>query len=339
MKIGLAGVGRIGTMHAEVLAANPSVTELVLYDVAADRCTEVAGRFGATAVSDLDTFLAADLDGLVIATATGSHADLIRRAVAYEIPVFCEKPVAIDRNQTEAVRELVEASGVQVQVGFHRRFDAGYLAARAALAGGDLGELRRVHLVSADPAPPPESFIRTSGGIFRDLLIHDFDILRFVTGREVASVYAIGANRGAAFFGEAQDVDEVTTLLVLDDDTLVTAHASRYNGAGYDIRMELAGTEGTTVVGLAEHSPLSSAEPGVTFPRGPVWQVFSDRFKGAYAEEIRAFIDVAAGQRESPCTVHEALHAANIAEAADLSLHEHRLVNLHELTAQEGAHK
>ena len=337
MKIGLAGAGRIGTMHAEVLAANPDVTELLLYDVAAERCAEVAGRFGATPVSGLDAFLDADLDGVVIATATGSHADLIRRAVERDIPVFCEKPVAIDRDQTEAVRELVEASGVPVQVGFHRRFDPGYLAARAALARGDLGALRRVHLVSADPAPPAESFIRTSGGIFRDLLIHDFDILRFVTGREVTSVYAIGANRGASFFREANDVDEVTTLLVLDDETLVTAHASRYNGAGYDIRMELAGTEGTTVVGLADNSPLSSAEPGVDFPRGPSWQLFSERFTAAYAAEIRAFIEMAGGRRESPCTVREALNAANIAEAADLSLHEHRLVNLHEITAPEGS--
>lgn len=336
MRIGLAGVGRIGSMHADVLAANADVSELVLYDVATERAAELARTLGATAVEDLGSFLGAGLDGLVIATATGSHAELIARAVDRGMPVFCEKPVALDLERTREVLTLVETSAAPVQVGFHRRFDPGYLAAKAALAEGELGELRRVHLVSADPAPPDAAFIRTSGGIFRDLLIHDFDILRFVTGREVKTVRAVGANRGAEFFREAEDVDEATMILVLDDDTLVTAHGSRYNGAGYDIRMELAGTGGTRVVGLADEAPLSSAEPGVRFPGGPRWMVFSDRFRAAYAAEISAFIEVAAGRRQSPATVGEALRAAYVAEAAAISLRQGRPVDLAEVAEPEG---
>jgi predicted dehydrogenase len=268
---------------------------------------------------------------LVVATATASHAELIRRALTLGAPVFCEKPVALDGDETEEVLVRVEVSGVPVQVRFQRRFDPGYSAARDALHSGQLGELRRVHLVSAVPAPPDPSYIQTSGGIFRDLHIHDSDILRWVTGREVTEVYAAGANRGASFFAAANDVDECTTLLVLDDGTLVTAQGSRYNGAGYDIRMELAGTEATHVVGLSDRFPLTSAEPETESPRGPRWILFSDRFRAAYVAEMSAFIDVVAGRRESPCTVRDALAAYYIAEAASVSLREARLVAVHEV--------
>lgn len=318
-------------MHAGVLAANEDVTELVLFDAVAGRAAEVAPGLGARATDTIEEFFDAGLDGVAIATATGSHAELIQMGIERKIPVFCEKPVALDCEETEAVLARVEASGVSVQIGFHRRFDPGYIAAKESLDNGELGELRRVHVVSADPAPPDASYIFTSGGVFRDLHIHDFDILRFVTGHEVSKVFVIGANRGASFFREAGDVDEVTTLLVLDDGTLVTAQGSRYNGNGYDIRMELAGTEATTVVGLADRSPLRSAEPGVEFPAGRSWTHFPDRFATAYAAEIRAFIEVAAGRRENPCTVREALAAAYIAEAADLSLREGRMVDVEEV--------
>ena len=130
------------------------------------------------------------------------------------------------------------------QIGFQRRFDAGYGAARDALRSGALGELRRVHALTGDREPPAADYIPSSGGIFRDCHVHDFDILRWVTGREVVEVYAVGANRGAAFFAEAGDVDESAAVLTLDDGTLVTLQGSRYNGGGHDVRMELAGTDG-----------------------------------------------------------------------------------------------
>lgn len=332
MRIGLAGVGRIGTMHANVLAGHDQVDELVLFDAVRERASELAASLQCEAVQTLDELFDGGVDGLVVATATGSHAELIRRGLTGGIPVFCEKPVALNVAETEDVLARVEQLGIAVQVGFHRRFDPGYANARAALAEGKLGELRRVHIVSADPAPPAASYIETSGGIFRDLHIHDFDILRWVTGREVVSVYATGANRGASFFGAAADVDECITQLVLDDDTLVTAQGSRYNGAGYDIRMELSGTEATHVVGLAEESPVRSAEPGVSFPSGSAWVSFSDRFRTAYVAEMDAFLDVVAGRRDSPCTVRDALIAFYVAEAASVSLREGRLVSVDEVT-------
>lgn len=336
MRIGLAGVGRIGSMHGAVLASMQTVSELILFDADPARAATIATTLSAAHVDTLEDLLDAGLDGLVVATASGSHAELVRRFVAEGVPVFCEKPVALTRAETEDVLAHVTRSQVPVQVGFHRRFDPGYVTARTALRNGELGELRRVHVVSADPEPPDAAFIATSGGIFRDLHIHDFDVLRWVTGREVEWVQVSGANRGAAFFTAAGDVDECVALLGLDDGTLVTLQGSRYNGAGYDVRMELAGTHGTRVVGLADQAPFRSAEPDTAFPPGPPWKLFSDRFRAAYHNEITAFLEVAAGRMESPCTVADALVAFHIADAASLSLRENRPVRVEEvITAAE----
>ena len=216
--------------------------------------------------------------------------------------MFCEKPIAADVVTSVRVVEEVRATGVPTQIGFQRRFDAGYGAAREALRSGALGELRRVHALTGDREPPAASYIPTSGGIFRDCHVHDFDILRWVTGREVTEVYAVGANRGAAFFAEAGDVDESAAVLTLDDGTLVTLQGSRYNGGGHDVRMELAGTSATWVVGLDAHAALVSAEAGVDFPDGTPWDSFWPRWTPAYVAEMNAFVELALGRRESPCT-------------------------------------
>ena len=331
MRIGFLGVGRIGASHASAVARHPDVTSLVLADADPERARSVASQLDAEAVADVAAVLEAGVDAVVIATATNSHADLIVAGARAGLPVFCEKPVALDVPGTLRVLEEVRATGTPVQIGFQRRFDAGYVAAREALHSGQLGELRRVHAVTADPAPPHASYIPTSGGIYRDCLIHDFDILRWVTGREIVDVVAVGANRGASFFAEAGDVDETVVLLTLDDGTLATVQGSRYNGAGYDVRMEIAGTQGTIAVGLDEHAALRSAEPGTGFPTGAPHPTFWERFADAYAAEINAFLAVVRGERPSPCTVDEALDALYVAEAATLSRLEGRRVEIAEV--------
>jgi myo-inositol 2-dehydrogenase/D-chiro-inositol 1-dehydrogenase len=331
MRIGLAGVGRIGAEHAQALATHPDVDELVVADADGARAAAVAERLGVPCAADVPGLLRSGLDGLVIAAATDAHADLIKAGVEAGLPVFCEKPVAPDVARTVDVRDHVQAHGGRVQIGFQRRFDAGYTAARTALAAGRIGELHRAHLLTCDPSPPARGYIGVSGGIYRDMHVHDFDILRWVTGREVVEVFAMGANRGDHAFVEAGDVDEATTLLRLDDGTLATVHGSRYNGAGYDVRMELAGTTGTVVVGLDQQVPLQSMEPGVDFPTGTPWPAFWPRFTPAYRAEMTAFVAMVRGQSPSPCTVDEALQAVLIAEAAELSRRENRPVRLTEV--------
>ena len=184
-----------------------------------------------------------------------------------------------------------------------------------------------------DQAPPHASYIPTSGGLFRDCSIHDFDIIRFVSGHEVMSVFATGANKGASFFSEAGDVDTAAAVLTLDDGTLVTLSATRYNGAGHDVRMEVIGSEGTIGVGYDDSLAVISAEDGVDYPRGPRHWSFMERFLPAYRAELTAFAEVATGRRPSPCTVDDALQAFRVAEACELSRHEGRVVHLDEIPA------
>ncbi|TCC35819.1 Gfo/Idh/MocA family oxidoreductase [Kribbella speibonae] len=328
MRIGLVGVGRIGAFHAATLKELPAVDQVVVADADPARAQAVAKELGVESVPDVPALLASGLDGFVIAAATSAHASLISSGLAAGVPTFCEKPVALDLAETSRVVELVEASSVPVHIGFQRRFDAGYQAARAAVQTGELGFVHHIRANTNDAFPPHREYIPQSGGFFRDCTVHDFDIIRYVTGREVVSVYATGANRGETFFGEYGDVDSAAALLTLDDGTFVAVSGTRYNGAGHDVRMELHGSLGSIAVGLDSHTALRSAEPGVSFPEGPPHMTFMDRFQPAYVAELTAFTEVVAGTREVPCTVRDALAAFRIADACELSHHENRVVTL-----------
>lgn len=332
MRIGIIGVGRIGATHAHTLRQHPEVSSLVLCDADAERARDVGARLGGEALVSVEQAMDDGLDGVVIASASETHVELVSLALERRLPVFCEKPIAPDVKGALALAAETESAGVAVQVGFQRRFDDGYAAARRLLANGTIGELRRVHALTADPAPPPAELIAGSGGIYRDCLIHDFDALRFVTQQEVVEVHAIGVSRGSEVFRQANDVDETVVLLTLADGTLVTCHGSRYNGAGYDARMELAGTQGTVAVGLDAHAALSSAQPGETFPDQPPHDGFHSRFLAAYGAEMRAFVEVVKGA-ESLCTVGDGLEALYIAEAATISRQEGRTVRVEEVRA------
>ncbi|MCQ4043124.1 Gfo/Idh/MocA family oxidoreductase [Streptantibioticus rubrisoli] len=334
MRIGLVGTGRIGSFHAEALRALPTVSELVVADADPARAVEVAARVGARATGSVDGLFACGVDAVVIASATSAHAELITRAARAGLPAYCEKPIALDLAGTLRALHAVEAAGTMLQMGFQRRFDAGYLAARAAYRDGRLGRVHTIRAVTSDPAPPPPEFLPLSGGLIRDCLVHDFDAVRWLTGREVVEVFARGSAGGAAFFREAGDVDTAAALLTLDDGTLVTATATRYNGAGYDVRMELSGEREQFVVGLDDRTPFTSAEPGG--PAGPErpWTGFLERFESAYRAELAAFVEAAAGRAANPCSGREALHALLVAEACELSRLEGRPVQLEEIAKQ-----
>lgn len=334
MRIGLIGTGRIGTFHAEVLSRHPVVDSLLVADADPERAAVAATRTGASAVPVDAMFTGGgrDLpDALVICSATAAHASLIARAARAGLPAFCEKPIALDLPGTLGALAEVEAAGSVLQLGFMRRFDAGYGEARAAVREGRLGRLHTVRALTSDPAPPPADYLPLSGGLYRDCLVHDFDILRWVTGREVSEVYATGSDAGPAMFRAAGDVDTAAALLTLDDGTLATATATRCNGAGYDVRMELAGELDQIAVGLDDRTPLTSAEPeGPGAPAKP-WPGFLERFTPAYEAELDAFLRVARGELANPCDGREALHALRIAEACEISRRERRPVAMEEV--------
>ncbi|MFJ3715416.1 Gfo/Idh/MocA family oxidoreductase [Streptomyces sp. NPDC090057] len=331
MRIGVIGTGRIGTIHAKTLSRHREVGSLILTDADPARAQELAHRLGETAAPGVDEIFRWGVDAVVITTATAAHAELIGRAARSGLPVFCEKPIALDLPGTLHALAEVEAAGTVLQMGFQRRFDAGYAGAREAVRSGRLGRLHTVRAMTSDQSPPPPEWLPLSGGLFRDTLIHDFDVLRWVTGREVTDVYAAGSDAGPPMFRQAGDVSTGGALLTLDDGTLATATATRLNGAGYDVRMELAGERDTVVVGLDDRTPVASTEPTGPPPASRPWTGFLERFGPAYEAELCAFVEVLRGERPNPCDGQEALQALRIAEACEVSRRERRPVRLLEI--------
>lgn len=340
MRIGLAGAGRIGAFHAMTLDRLPVVEELVVADAYPARAKALAdGLSSATAADSVDALFEAGhgLDGLVVAAATDAHAALVVRAVKAGLAVFCEKPIAADIPGSLDVLAEVRRAGKPLQVGFQRRFDAGHIAAREAVASGRLGWVHTLRSCTLDPAPPPPEYLPHSGGLFRDCLIHDVDGVRFVTGQEVKEVIAVGANKGDPYFREFHDVDTGAAVLTLRDGTLALCSATRYNAAGYDVRLEVLGSQDSIVTGLDERTPLTAFPVDAQSDRGPgrghaaAYGGFLERFADAYAAELVAFTEVVAGKIENPCPPEDALEAFYVAEACELSRREGRSVLVKEV--------
>ncbi|GGZ95831.1 Gfo/Idh/MocA family protein [Streptomyces purpurascens] len=331
MRIGVIGTGRIGTIHANTLSRHRDVGSLILTDADPTRAQDLAHRLGETAAPGVEEIFRWGVDAVVITTNTSAHAELIGRAARSGLPVFCEKPIALDLPGTLSAIAEVETVGTVLQMGFQRRFDTGYTGAREAVRSGRLGRLHTVRALTSDQSPPAAAWLPLSGGLYRDTLIHDFDVLRWVTGREVADVYAAGSDAGPAMFREAGDVDTAAALLTLDDGMLATITGSRMNGAGYDVRMELAGELDQIVVGLDDRTPIASTEPTGPPAADKPWTGFLERFGPAYEAELNAFVEVVRGERPNPCDGREALQALRIAEACELSRRERRAVRLAEI--------
>lgn len=332
--VALIGVGRIGEMHAALLLAHPLVERLVLAGSTPERAEALAGRLGcdwATVEAIFDEANPLGIDAVAIATSTATHADLLIRCAEAGLPVFCEKPIGLDLGAARAAQRALEDAGVPHHIGFQRRFDAGYSRARDLLAAGELGELRRFHAVTGDHVPPTPDYIPDSGGIFLDAGVHDFDIIRWVTGREVVEVYTTGSARGMKEFAEHDDLSDAVTILTLDDGTVGTAHVSRYNGQGHEVRLDLMGTDGSANVGLDAKVPFRSTEPGIDFPPEEPWYDFIERFRPCYERELDHFLRHPAQGLPGACSAADAVEALRIALACRRSSLEQRAVRVAEL--------
>jgi myo-inositol 2-dehydrogenase / D-chiro-inositol 1-dehydrogenase len=323
--IGVVGVGRIGALHAETLSKLDGVS-VFLTDADPIRAAEVAVPLGATAAATPEDLLEG-VDAVVIATSTQGHVPLLRLAASAGVPAFCEKPVALELAALDAVIDVVAAAGITVQVGFQRRFDPGYRAARDLVVSGELGNLLLVRAATHDPAPPAQAYIATSGGIFRDLSIHDFDAIRYVTGEEVVEVYADGVVREADWFARHDDVDVAAAVLQLSGGGLGIVSGARHDPLGYDVRLELFGAGDSIVVGVDPRSPIRSVEPGVA-QAGVGYRNFVERFERAYREELAVFVETVRSGGESPCSLEDARAALAVALAADRSRKERRPVRV-----------
>lgn len=330
MHVGLVGTGRIGALHARSLKGSPFVTRLTVVDADQERAAGVARAVGAEQAESPQALIAYGLDALVIAAATPAHAELIHMAADASVAVFCEKPITLDLVATDAVIEHVRRAGIFVQIGFQRRFDAGYRAARDAVQSGALGDVHVVRLATHDPAPPPEAYVTASGGIWRDLAIHDFDIGAWVLGRRVTEVYADG-EANSPLFARHDDVDAACALLRFEGGILGLVSATRNDPRGYDVRMELFGLLDSVAVGWDDRTPLRSLEPSGQPHSVPGYEDFLHRFEPAYRAELHAFLEAVNDGAESPSPVTDARQALAVALAADRSLKEHRPVQVEEV--------
>jgi len=335
LHVGVIGVGRIGAFHVRTLRELADVSSVTLTDVEPARASRVAREAGAQVVDTPEALVEAGVDALVIATATPGHASMLRLAAEACLPAFCEKPVALDVATLDDLAAEVERAGILVQIGFQRRFDAGYLAARDAVVGGALGSLLVVRAATHDPTPPAEEYVAASGGIFRDLHIHDFDSVRHVSGEEIVEVYADGAVRATPWFGRHGDVDTAVATFRLSGGALGILSGTRHDALGYDVRLELFGTADSIAVGIDSRSPIRSVEPGATQPSEVGYRNFLERFEPAYRAELAAFVDAVRNGGESACSLDEARAALRVAVAADRSRDERRPISIEEVTSAE----
>jgi myo-inositol 2-dehydrogenase/D-chiro-inositol 1-dehydrogenase len=314
--LGVIGLGRIGAFHTETLAGLDDVDGLVVTDVRPELVAAVAAKYGAKPVDSVAELLSAGIDGVVVAAGTAAHASLTLAAVERGLPTFCEKPVAPTAAESAVVADEITRTGVPVQIGYQRRFDAAFTAAKRAVDDGSLGWLHTVRSTTMDPAPPPFEYLASSGGIFRDCAVHDFDVLRWVTGQEAVVVFATGSVQGDRRLATSGDFDTAAIVVTFEHGTLGIVSAARYNGRGYDCRLEVHGSDDSVVAGWDHAAPVRNAQPGNDFPAGPPHRFFIDRFADAFRAELAAFVEVSSGCAVPAVTVADAVHVAWIAEAA-----------------------
>jgi len=329
-QIAILGVGRLGAFHAKVLSETPGVDELRVYDADASRAKEVAASLRARAAATIDEALAG-VEAAVIVTPTDTHAPLIKKCLDAGIATFCEKPIAIGIPETRDIQAHVERTQGRLQIGFQRRFDAGYRAARDAIGAGKLGEVFSFLMVSCDRLPPPDAYIATSGGQFKDQLIHDFDITRWLFAQEAVEVTATGSTLGFPQYEAMHDVGTSAVLLRLSGGSLGLVTGLRHNEAGYDIHVEIHGAKDTLAIGLDPRTPWRSVEADAPPLAGPPYPTFFVRFDGAYRSELAHFLRFARGEVDNACTAADALEALRIAVAASRSNRERRTVKLSEI--------
>jgi myo-inositol 2-dehydrogenase/D-chiro-inositol 1-dehydrogenase len=319
MRIAVLGAGRIGKIHGRNVATRPGVKLVAVADPHRPSAEELAAATGAE-VRDIDAAIASsDVDAVIIGTPTTTHADLIEKAARAGKAIFCEKPVDLSAERIVACLEVVKAAGVPLMIGFNRRFDPNFAALRRRLADGAIGEVEIVTVLSRDPAPPPASYVATSGGIFRDMMIHDFDMARFLLGGdEPVEVHAMGSALVDPEIGRAGDADTALVVMKTAAGRLCQISNSRRATYGYDQRIEVHGSKGMLRAGNVHESTVELASAD-GFRADPVQHFFLERYAEAYRAELATFVDcVEKGEAPSP-SGEDGLAAQRLADAATLS--------------------
>ena len=337
VRIGLAGLGRMGRIHAASLAARcPSAELACVFDADAELAGQVAGQFGVDRAESYDSVLSDEsIDAVAIATPTGTHAELAARAARAGKHVFCEKPISLDRQATVQAIEAVRAAGRMFQVGFHRRFDPDWVAVEARIRAGELGEVRLFRTSLRDMAPPEPEFLAGSGGFFVDCTIHDLDTARWLGG-EVTELTAHGSALSDRGFAEIGDVDTAVVVLRFENGALGVIDESRAAGYGYEASTEVMGSRATARIDDPYDRHYEWRTPGLAAHGLPL--DFEQRFGGAYANELEHFARcVRDGVAPEPSAT-DALAAFDLARAAEQSWREGHTIAVHAERTDDGVH-
>lgn len=315
LDIAILGAGRIGQTHARAIAATDGARLVAIADPVADAAKAVADRYGCD-IRTIDEIAGSDdVEAVAICTPTDTHADLIERFSKLGKAVFCEKPIDLSLARVRDCLAVVEETGATLMVGFNRRFDPDFIALKAAIDDGRVGDVEMITIVSRDPGPPPAEYIRHSGGIFRDMTIHDFDVARWLLGEEVESVMAQGSVLTDPEIGELGDYDSTNTILRTASGRQAIITNSRRATYGYDQRVEVLGSKGLVALRNTQEAniELASAD-GYRSP--PLLNFFMQRYATAYENEIAAFVASVASGAAVPTTGHDGMMALALADAA-----------------------
>lgn len=334
ISLGIIGAGRIGKVHAQSIMNHITSARLkTIADPFMNEETEASLR--ALGVSDCakdykKILNDPEIDAVLICSSTNTHADISLEAIAAGKHVFCEKPVSQDIAKIREVMEKLKGTKLKYQVGFNRRFDHNFEAVRAAVANGDVGDVHIVRITSRDPAPPPPEYAAVSGGMFLDMTIHDFDMVRYLTASDVVEVFANGAVLVDPLIGKAGDIDTAIISLKMANGALAVIDNSRKAAYGYDQRAEVFGSKGQASVSNDTNSSLIlSSETGIHAEK-PLY-FFLERYMASFTKEIRMFVQAIEQDCPVPVDINDGLQPVLIAAAALRSLKEHRPVLLSEI--------
>ncbi len=331
LKIALLGCGRIGKMHAATIDRAPNATLAIVFDPIADAATQVAAQFKCPVAATAEDAIH-QADAVLIATSTPTHADLIEKAVAAGKAVFCEKPIDLSLERVLACRRAIAGSKLPVQIGFNRRFDPGHRAARDAARAGDIGDIQQVIITSRDPGFASRDYIKASGGILRDMTIHDFDLARYMLAEEPVEVFATGsAIIDPTLATEFGDVDSVMVVMKTATGKLCSITNSRVATYGYDQRVELLGSKGMVISGNRRPHELQRFGGESTGGGEPYLNFFIERYTEAFAAGLESFIKAAISGSATEADFDDGVKALALAEAAVVSLKESRSVSVSEI--------
>lgn len=327
IQVALFGAGRIGKIHAANLAAQAGVQFKYVVDVNAEAAAALAAIHGGSSATIEAALADPEIKAVVIASSTDTHADLILRSAAAGKAIFCEKPVDLTIDRARACAAAVKEAGVLCMLGFQRRYDPTFNAVKQRIEAGEIGTPELLIVTSRDPGPPPVSYIKVSGGIFKDMLIHDFDIFRWILDDAAVSVHATGSCLVDPAIGEAGDLDTAVVTIRTASGRLCQINATRRAAYGYDQRFEVLGSKGMLQAG--NHKPTEvTAYGAVNVSVDKPEDFFLERYRVAYAQEMAHFFDALSHGTPLRTTVEDGLKALELAEAATLSWREQRVVTL-----------